>query len=285
MYRAVLFAALLLSAAPCRAGSITDFGLLAGHPRQWLVHLPPHYKRGQPLPLVILYHPKGGTAGAFERATDMDSFADRMHFIAVYPSGFEQTWASHSGTDADAAKIDDVAFTAALLDQLELKYSIDPQRVVLAGFAEGAQMVNLLGCRLADRVTGLVAVAGILSPDAAQDCHPSRALTVIEFHASADPFVPFAGGPSPKGGGNGMGVAANVAGWAAREGCKPTPAKSLLPGTSKFPPAEVQDFGGCTSGIQVRLYEVMGAWHLWFRGQPADVDDAITELVTNRKVP
>lgn len=282
MFRAITLVALLLALlAPSqsRAGSVTEFGLVAGHPRNWLVHLPSHYKRGQPLPLVIMYHDKGMAPAGLERTTDLDSLADRMHFIAVYPAALGGTWAVQG-----YGAVDDLSFTAGLLDQMELKFSVDPQRVVLAGFAQGAQMVNLLGCRLADRVSGIVVVAGTLSPDLAKDCHPSRPLTVVEFHASADRWVPFVGGSGPKGGGNGMGVEANVAGWATRDGCKATPAKTQLPGTDKFPSAQIEDFAGCPNGTQVRLYEIMGNWHLWFRGDPVDADVVIGELVVDRRV-
>ena len=288
MYRAaaaIVTALSIIVAAPCHAGTFVQAAKLGGFAREWLVHTPPQYKRGHPLPLVILYHGQNGSPQGIESNSHLDNLADRMGFIVVYPAGVEGTWASHSFTKADAANVDDVAFTEVLLDNVELKYSIDPQHVVLAGFSMGARMVNLLGCRLADRIVGIVAVSGTLMADLAAGCQPSRPLTVIEFHGSADPFIPMQGGyTGPNKTGFSTPVEANIAAWASRDKCGETPATSLLPGTHEFPSTQVENFSGCPAGTQVRLYEVMGAGHVWPAGQPVDASVLIGELAVKRTV-
>lgn len=280
-----LLAGLLVLAAPCHAGTFQQSAKLAGFTRTWLVHLPKSYKRGHPVPLVIAYHGRNGTPQALERSTRLDEQADRLGFIVVYPTGVEGSWNLHGFTAADAAGVDGIAFATALLDRLELNYSIDPKRIVLAGFSDGGNMVNWLGCRLADRVTAIVPIGGTLVTELAPGCKPSRPLTVIEFHGSADLLVPFAGAYiGPNNTGLSLSVEANIAAWAARDRCAAAPRKSLLPGTGSFPPVQVEDFAGCPAGTQVRLYEVMGGAHTWPSGQPVDASLVIGQLAAERKV-
>ena len=282
---AIVTALAFVLSAPSYAGTFLQTAKLAGMTREWLVHTPPNYKRGNPLPLVILYHGQNGSPQVIEGKSHLDYLADRMEFIVVYPEGVEGTWASRSFTKADAAGVDDVVFTEALLDNVELKYSIDPQHVVLAGFSVGARMVNLLGCRLADRVVGIVAVSGTLMADLAAGCQPSHPLTVIEFHGSTDPFIPMQGGyTGPNKTGFSTPVEANIAAWAGRDKCEGAPVKSLLPGTREFPSVQVENFMGCPAGTQVRLYEIMGKGHEWTGSQPVDASLVIGELVTKKKI-
>lgn len=89
------------------------------------------------------------------------------------------------------------------------------RHMVLTGFSNGAHLVQLLGCRLAVRVSAIVPVSGSLAPAAAAGCHPSRPLTVVEFHGTADPIDPIAGGRiAIRDGGDVLGAAQTITDWA-----------------------------------------------------------------------
>jgi polyhydroxybutyrate depolymerase len=57
----------------------------------------------------------------------------------------------------------------------------------------GAFMVNRLACERADVFAAIAPVAGTLGANVG--CAPSRPVAVLETHGTADPVVPFNGGP------------------------------------------------------------------------------------------
>jgi polyhydroxybutyrate depolymerase len=257
----ILLSSLGLTA--CHA-SDTESADIGGRTRQWHVHLPPGYKAGKAVPLLIVYHGRGGTAASMEDRFGLDPVTDREGFIAVYPEGVDRSWAAGVGTDADQAGVDDVAFTTALLDKLEQEYSIDTHHVVLAGFSNGAHMVHLLGCRLADRISAIVPVSGTLATQLSPGCRPARPLSVIEFHGTADPIDPYAGGPTGyRHTGSAESVDQGLEDWARRDGCSARSAMQQLPGNGDPFTVIQQDYLACPAGTVMRLYKITGAGHVW----------------------
>ena len=82
-------------------------------------------------------------------------------FIAVYPQGSGgiagklRTW--NAGTCCGYAmqqRIDEIAFVAALLDDLQATVAIDRARVYATGISNGGMMAYEVACALADRIAG-----------------------------------------------------------------------------------------------------------------------------------
>ena len=78
--------------------------------------------------------------------------AERSGFIALFPNGTARhPWAA-AGTTPDgpllatSSRRDDVRFIAQLLDLVESKYPIDPDRVYATGISNGAAMSYRLAC-------------------------------------------------------------------------------------------------------------------------------------------
>ncbi|HEX2667425.1 MAG TPA: PHB depolymerase family esterase [Gammaproteobacteria bacterium] len=264
-------------AGSAHAGTFTETAKSGGFDRTWYVHVPPSYQPGHPLPLVIVYHGSGGSGDKIESRIGLDAVADRLGFIAVYPDGISTVWAGGLADEADAAGVDDVAFTATLLDRLEAEYSIDRQHVVAAGFSNGAHLVHLLGCRLADRFTAIVPVGGTMA--SGSDCHPSRPITVIEFHDSRDPVNSYRGGRAGiNGAGRAEPVIDGIGNWALRDKCRTSASPTRFPATGESVDYHVNDFPGCPGGIIVRLYTLHNGTHAWPR--VPDASAMIGELVT-----
>lgn len=250
------------------ATSTRESAEIGGRAREWLVHLPAGYQAGKPLALVIAYHGRGGTAEGMEKLTKLDEVADRVGFIAVYTNGVDKSWGAGVDADADKEGVDDVAFTAALLTKLESEYSIDKQRIVLTGFSDGAHMVQLLGCRLADRITAIVPVSGTLARQHATGCKPVRPLSVFEFHGTGDPIDPYQGGPvGYRRTGSVEDVDQGIAEWAERDHCEAKPVETTQPPAADGTQLRERDFQGCASRVLVRLYRIEGAGHVWPGGR------------------
>jgi polyhydroxybutyrate depolymerase len=246
------------------SGDLAQSAVIAGRSRQWLVHVPAGYRAGHAVPLVIAFHGHYSSPERMVHLTGLDRVADRSGFIVVYPAGIDQSWAAGVDSGADKAGVDDVAFTLALLDRLQAQYSIDPRHVVLTGFSNGAHLVQLLGCRLADRVTAIVPVSGTPAPSLTASCHPARPLSVIEFHGTSDPIDPFEGGRiHVPGGGEVLPVPATMDDWAAVNHCSTTSHDAAVGVPDDGIEVTRRDYPDCRGGVQVTLYEVAGGGHTW----------------------
>lgn len=239
---------------------------IGGLERTYLVRLPPSYEASRRWPLVLALHGGGGRGRDMERLTHLGEIADRRGFVVVYPDGYWRRWADGRGTTPpERAGVDDVAFVAALLDELGRSLAIDPARVYATGISNGGFFANRLACELAGRIAAVAAVAATIGESLAARCRPSRPVPVLIIHGARDPLVPWDGGEMTVGaGGRILSAPATAARWAGLDGCDPAPAVTALParaadGTS----VRREAYGGCRGGVEVLLYAIEGGGHAW----------------------
>jgi poly(3-hydroxybutyrate) depolymerase len=132
--------------------------------RTYLLHVPASCK--PPSPLVIMLHGGGGTARAASWETGWAWKAEKEGFLVAFPNalardpgqpssfaGNPQLWNDGSNRFYPGQKApDDVAFIAALLDDLSARFALDRGRVFVTGFSNGASMSFLVGAELPDRI-------------------------------------------------------------------------------------------------------------------------------------
>jgi len=201
--RAVLGAALV--AASCGAGAQTiERQVRVGTAqRSYQVDVPAGAERAAALPVVIVFHGGGGSADSVRRQTRMSTKGAAEGFIAVYPQGSGgiagrlRTW--NAGTCCGRAmqqRVDEIAFIAALLDDLQATVAIDRARVYATGISNGGMMAYEVACALADRIAAIAVVAGEMT--ALDRCRPARPVAVLVIHGSADRNLPIDGGIGAK---------------------------------------------------------------------------------------
>ena len=181
-----------VSAGPAAANPGDPPGALTvgGLQRTYVLHVPP----GPPSGLVINLHGAGQTGGEQAAVTNYNAVADQYGFVVAYPDGIDLSWADGRGASVpDRQGVDDVGFLATLIDRLTRDYAIPPGRVFVTGMSAGAFMANRLACERADLVAAVAPVAGTLGVGV--PCNPSRPVSVLQIHGTADPVVPFDGGP------------------------------------------------------------------------------------------
>ncbi len=226
--------------------------------RNYLLHIPRAYDSSQPLPLVLAFHGRLGTAKKMAKLTNLSDLAEEQKFIVAYPNGIGRSWnAGHGTGKAEAMGVDDVRFTARLIDTLSQTLNIDRQRVYATGFSNGATFVHRLACELSEKIAAIAAVAGTIAPQIRGKCNPQKPVAVLQIHGTADPIVPWAGGVTG-GGGFVESVPATVAGWAASHRCAATPEVMAL-GDGVI----CESYGSCIQGTMVMLYRVEGGGHTW----------------------
>lgn len=238
-----------------------------GLQRTYVLHVPP----GPPNGLVLNLHGAGMNGSQQAAVTGYDAVADRYGFVVAYPDGTDTTWADGRGASLpDRQGVDDVGFLAALIDQLSREYRIPPGRVFVTGMSAGAFMANRLVCERADLVSAIAPVSGTLG--ATIPCTPSRPVSVMAVHGTADPVVPYEGGPMIGRGGASTIVSAPAMAERWRE-------INRCPGPLVNDPAatgEIQEMAAtnCADHTEVVLVRINGGGHTWPAGRfslPVDV--------------
>ncbi len=245
------------SAAPMPSAQI-DFG---GMMRTYRLHLPAG--GGPPSGLVVNLHAAGATGADQAALTHYDAVADAHGFAVVYPDGIDFSWADGRGASVpDRQGVDDVGFIAALVDRLVAENGIPGGRVYATGLSAGGFMANRLACDRADLFAAIAPVAGTLGTNVG--CNPSRPVSVLAAYGTADPVVPFNGGPMTGRGGGSTVVSAPALmdRWRQIDGC-PAPSDEALPGTGDGTDTHRIASDGCAAGTSVVFMRVDGGGHTW----------------------
>jgi polyhydroxybutyrate depolymerase len=149
-----------------------------------------------PLPVVLVLHGGGGDAAGMERLSGFDAAAGRYGFIAVYPDGYRRSWADGRGSSAaDQAGVDDVACLGALVTRVDTDDDGDPARTYVTGISNGGMMSYRLACDPGGRIRAFAPVAAGMPAPLDGSCHPARPVPMLEIAGTADPIVPYGGGP------------------------------------------------------------------------------------------
>ncbi|MFO7613285.1 MAG: PHB depolymerase family esterase [Bacteroidales bacterium] len=216
-----------------------------GLTRTYRLYLPDGYNPSESYPLVINMHGMGSNALEQEIYTEFNQVSDTGEFIVVYPNGVNKLWnvSSTSG-------VDDVGFISALIDTLDVLYSIDLQRVYATGMSMGGFMSYRLACELSDRIAAIASVTGL---QAFFPCTPSRPVPVLQMHGTADGVVPYAG------------VAPTIANWVGYNACSTDPLVYDLPDidTTDNSTVTVSQYFPCDDSSEVLLYTINGGGHTW----------------------
>lgn len=123
--------------APHPVPGLHKLGL--GSRRDSYIYVPPRYRPDQPLPLVLLLHGAGGHAHDGLRI--LLHLADKANLILVAPASHAGTWdiIARRAYGADLALVD------RSLDYVFGHCAIDPGRIGIGGFSDGASYALTLG--------------------------------------------------------------------------------------------------------------------------------------------
>jgi polyhydroxybutyrate depolymerase len=158
-----------------------------GVERSYIIHVPENLPDGQNVPVIIALHYLGSTAAQFESYTSLSLKADYEGFITVYPQGIGNSWNAGMCCDPAASQdVDDISFISNLIDTLIEEYPVDPGKVYLTGFSNGAIMCHALAHILSDKIAGIAAVGGLLAMDVDPPTHP---VPIMHIHALDDNSV------------------------------------------------------------------------------------------------
>ncbi|MCF8247979.1 MAG: hypothetical protein K9J37_22640 [Saprospiraceae bacterium] len=153
-------------------GSIMHDGIQ----RNYVLFIPAIYAGDSPVPLVLNFH--GYTSSAEQQMFygNFRPIADTANFIIVHPQGtlFNSNTHFNVGGWTIRSTVDDVGFTAALIDSHAATYNINLNRVYSTGMSNGGFMSFLLACQLSDKIAAIASVTGSMTPEAFNSCNPQH---------------------------------------------------------------------------------------------------------------
>jgi polyhydroxybutyrate depolymerase len=240
-----------------------------GGSRPVQMHVPPSYKPGTPVPLVMMLHGYGFQASIEEAYLDITDQSNTQGFIYAMPQGTTDStgspfWnASNACCNFDGSTVDDSGYLSSVITEIEAAYSIDPKKVFLIGHSNGGFMSYRMACDHADQIAAIAVLAGEMPNDVSM-CKPKQPVSVLQIQGTADMSISYTGGMIN---GNAYpGAATSVSDWVTLDGCSATADTSSpnLDLDTQLPDAEttVTKYGSCMPGGAAELWTIMGGGHI-----------------------
>ncbi|HMP74261.1 MAG TPA: PHB depolymerase family esterase [Kiritimatiellia bacterium] len=175
-----------------------------GLKRRYVLHIPPRHPP-QPRPLLVMLDGRGGTPWTAMKITGWTKTADTHDVLVAYPEARRidpqgplhfltnpQMWnAGTGGSDAERPPVDDLSFLNAMLDDIPKLADVDPSRIYMTGFSNGASMTYRFAAAFPSRLAAIAPIAGHDRTDGEPLPIPVPSLTIF---GKKDPLSPYEGG-------------------------------------------------------------------------------------------
>ena len=148
--------------------------------REGVLLVPEGYEPGTPAALVVLFHGAGGTSEGILKL--MRAHANATGTLVLAPKSSERTWdlIARRKYGADRERLD------ATLARVFREYAVDPERVTISGFSDGASYALSLGLTNGDLFRRIAAFSagGVAASELVE--RPA----VFLSHGTSDPVLP-----------------------------------------------------------------------------------------------
>jgi phospholipase/carboxylesterase len=149
--------------------------------RDTILYLPAN--AAEPAPLILYLH--GATGDEHQGIRRLSALADEFGFLLLSPASREITWdAIRSGYGADIRLVDQA------LARVFAERRVDPAKIALCGFSDGASVALGLGMSNGDLFRAVMAFSPGFIPDGAQ---VNGAPRFFLSHGTADQILPIDG--------------------------------------------------------------------------------------------
>ncbi|HUQ18616.1 MAG TPA: alpha/beta hydrolase-fold protein [Gemmatimonadaceae bacterium] len=155
-------------------------GLEIGSGRDGWMYVPPSYSNDTPMPLIVLLHGAGGQGGDWTRLPVADVF-DNPAMIVVAPDSRDRSWDLRLGGFGQDVRFIDDALALAFRST-----NVDPERIALGGFSDGASYALSLGVTNGNLFSAVIA----FSPGFYQPATRHGRPRIFISHGTRDQILP-----------------------------------------------------------------------------------------------
>lgn len=187
-------------------------------PRPVNVYVPSSYDGHTPMPLLILLHGTSMTGVDMEAMPQfqLTPMAESRGFLYCTPNGglnwptggkaWNQFFPENDPVlDVGGPYIDDIAYLASVIEEVERRFALDGKRIYLTGASGGAFMADSMALARADLIAGIASLSGSIDFDVKR-YKPSQPVNILHLQGTADVRVLYWGGTL---------TPANYPGWPA----------------------------------------------------------------------
>jgi polyhydroxybutyrate depolymerase len=258
---------------------------VGGVKRSYLVYVPKNLPSGY-AGAILVFHGGGGNAHRMLNMSNMHAVADREGFISVYVQTSDKGVRWMDGRDESYQGKEDIDYVRAVINSLQKKYNVDPNRVFATGISNGGAFINRLACDAPGLVKGIAPIAANMSIHLNSVCDPSKGTPVIMFSGTDDPLMPFNGGKGdpppfikramnkqglrPEGSEGMLSSHDTIKFWAGKNACSQSKNENRPDRVDDGTTISVATYDGCRDGKAV-LFQINGGGHAWPGRESADV--------------
>ena len=214
-----------------------------GKSRRYLLVEPASLDAAKQYPLILVFHGDGGDAEGFHQGFPFEK-ASGTDAILAYPDGIGYSWDLESTVDNR-----DVKFSAAIVEELAGRFSIDRTRLFATGYSSGGFLSNVIACQKNGMLRAIASNAGGAPykqlqtwPNGYSKCPGQAAIAMLALHGESDHGVTLSSGRF------------SAEYWAYINGCKTDEME-----TTGYKECHV--FRGCPTGKAVGFCPVPGLGH------------------------
>lgn len=245
----------------------------------------PRADQGQALPMVVDLGDYGSSPSTRAAQSQLAQLGSSEHFIVVTPAALGDL--SQWNVTRAESQPDDVEFVGNLVQHVSESVCVDPNRVTVVGYGDGAHLAAVLACERSDRIAAIVMVAGAYLPP---KCATKRPVSVLAISDETDQLLPVAGGFGPDFDGltatgtrlqfgsqyQPASLDETMGGWAAQSSCDGG-MSSYVNGSET---RQVSTASQCLGGAKVISERATGGGHSW----PTDGAAAAWDFLRDRSL-
>lgn len=187
---ALLAGVLWLGGSPVRAASGKLTFESNGETRSAFLVEHERLKRGPRATLIIL-HGGSGSGLRTRRNLGLEEVIRSQGVVIVYPDAIDGRWdLSDKSPQRDPQMVRD------LIRKLIGDRIADRRRIYVIGLSTGGMVALRFACENADMLAGAAALISALPDTVAATCKPAKALPFTLLAGTANPYLPYGGGPA-----------------------------------------------------------------------------------------
>ncbi len=267
MLRVILLAlAVIAIAMPAAADLQRHRVRVDGDSRTYLLFVPDEPSPSAGRPLVYVLHGGGGTARGMARSigAEIHALAEIESALIVYPQAIDRSWDFGEGVVSERMdqRRDDLKFLTGLASVIERRHKINRQRIYATGISRGGQASYFLACKSPGFLAAIAPLTMPLPAFLEDDCRAASRIPILVMNGTADPLVPYNGGPITVGRkerGDVMSTAETMSLFRRKNGCGSSTTRQAVGRV------DVITWQNCREPTV--LYRVNGGGHTWPGGK------------------
>jgi polyhydroxybutyrate depolymerase len=195
--------------------------------------------------VAIFLHGAPGEPTKVSGIFDAKVIAEKFNLVSIAPEGNGSIYEWNSSNNGLEAITPDVDYLVSVIDDIQTQYSFTDEKVYIFGYSAGGFMAYKLACRIPDRLTAVISLAGQYRGNL-DNCSTSSPVAIHHMHSPSDQDVPFSG----RANGNIASVTDTIAFWQQKNGCGAEKELLVQDGvTAASPKTDTEIYQGCVKSI------------------------------------